>query len=49
MELSAVNLTKRYGSKTAVNRLNATLTLNSRVYVVTTPDNRRALATHIVG
>lgn len=26
MELSAVNLTKRYGSKTAVNRLNATLT-----------------------
>lgn len=23
--------------------------LNSRVYVVTTPDNRRALATHIVG
>ena len=26
MELSAVNLTKQYGSKTAVNRLNATLT-----------------------
>lgn len=26
MELSVVNLTKRYGSKTAVNRLNATLT-----------------------
>lgn len=26
MELSAVNLTKRYGTKTAVNRLNATLT-----------------------
>ena len=26
MELSAVNLTKRYGSKTAVNRLNVTLT-----------------------
>ena len=26
MELSAVDLTKRYGPKTAVNRLNATLT-----------------------